>query len=224
MKGFSKKESEELIIKCYNAKREGKSLTGVFKTFANENARAFGSVRNYYYKTVSSGGKGLLDKLEIKEELKPSFIKEFSYQESFEIVKAVLNGLTDGVAARKTFFALACGNEKLALRYQNKYRNCLKSNKTLVLNVISEIEREKGKCYNPYAVVKTDNEKKIEAEINLLIEKIYGYAESENAELKCKLNELSSENKSLKNIIKNRLKKENLTKEYFYNFNNEKTV
>ena len=215
MKGFTKKETEQLLKDCKNAKISGKSLTNVFKNFSKNSGRAFGSVRNYYYKTVKGCDESLLEKLGITSELKPAFIKAFSEEETKSVVKEILIAKTNGVPVRKTVYALALGNDCLALRYQNKYRNALKFNKQMVLEIVEQIKMEKGSCFNPYELFKSEDVKTIENEINDLINKIYVHQSKENTALKRRLNELSDENRRLKNIIKNTLQKNNVTKEYF---------
>ena len=112
---------------------------------------------------------------------------------------------------------MANGNEKLALRYQNKYRNALKSDVTLVNEVINEITNEKGSCYNPYSIVNDENVKKIEEEISALIFKIYNDNEKESVKLKKQVDDLARENVKLKKIINNTLVKKGLTNKYFKN-------
>ena len=47
---------------------------------------------------------------------------------------------------------LAKNDEKLALRFQNKYRGLIKNNKSLVSSVIEEIKEQEGELYeNPKA-------------------------------------------------------------------------
>lgn len=215
MKGFNDVETKELIEMGKDAKRRGRSLSKVFEEFAEKHHRAKDSVRNYYYKTVGEKDEKLINKLEISEELKPSFIKEFTYQESKSLIKEVLIALTNGSSVRRAVCVLANGNEKLALRYQNKYRNALLHNKELVTEVIKEVVAQRGECFNPYKQKYEKNFEKLESEINGLLLRIHDSYQTENEKIKLKLALALKENEKLKNIIKNDIKSKNLTKEFF---------
>ena len=122
MKDFTSKEINELILECKIAKENGTGLLTVFNKIAKKYNKASGSIRNLYYKIVGSKEK-LFNDTEIPNSLKPAFITEFTRAETKNVIKIILKNKTQGKSVRKTVYELANGNEKLALRYQNKYRN-----------------------------------------------------------------------------------------------------
>lgn len=54
-------------------------------------------------------------------------VRAFGAEEERTLVKTILLGKRDGRSARSVIFDLAAGDAKLALRFQNKYRNVLKT-------------------------------------------------------------------------------------------------
>ena len=151
MKNFTQKDINDLIFKCKTAKENGASLTTVFNAFAKKHGKASGSIRNFYYKLVGNKQK-FFDDICIPSSLKPAFIEEFTRAETKSVIKTVLINKTLGKSVRKSVYELANGNDKLALRYQNKYRNALKNQPNLIKEIIVEIISERGRCYNPLAV------------------------------------------------------------------------
>ena len=202
MKSFKSKEINELILYCKNSKESGGSLTEVFNNTAKKYDKASGSVRNFYYKLVKNK-ENFYTETEIPPSLKPAFIKEFSRAESKDIITKILIDKTNGKSVRQSVYELALGNDKLALRYQNKYRNALKNDERLINEVVVEVTKKYGKCYNPLSAKTDENLKKIEAEINALLLKIFNSSEKEIQFLKSKVNALTEENAYLKNQIKN---------------------
>ena len=192
-----------------------------FNEFAKETNRAMGSVRNYYYKTIKKCKKSqrLMKKLGVDESLFPAFIIEFNSLQERELLTNVLTGITNGKSVRKTISEYSCGNEKLALRNQNKYRNLLKSKPQLVNEVIKSVEKKLGKCKNPYVEISLNLQSKIalEESINNLLSSIQGDTLKENYALTKKVEELSIQNKKMKELLKRALKNSNITKEFVKN-------
>ena len=167
MKNLTNNEINELISECKDAKENGKSLVKIFDTFAKKYNKASGTVRNLYYKIVTNKDKFFIE-TEIPSILKPAFFKEFTRAETKSIVKTILINKTKNTSVRQSVYKMANGNEKLALRYQNKYRNLLKSQKETVINIAKSISEEYGVNVNPY---KSESEEylKIESEIDKLL-------------------------------------------------------
>ena len=133
MKGFSGTETKKLID--YVKENENKDLSKIFKEYALISGRAQGSVRNYYYKTVKEckQNEKLRQKLGVSKEMFPAFIEEFRNSEAEDLLKLVLKGVAEGRSVRSVISSISNGNEKLALRYQNKYRNLLKNDREVYL-------------------------------------------------------------------------------------------
>ena len=122
MKGFTEKETKELIGLASAAADKNEGLTSAFKKFATVSGRAPGSVRNHYYKTVKEGVKSeeIMKKLGITERLRPALVQEFTKSEEIELLSEIFKRVTLGDSVRGAILKMAGGNEKLSLRYQNK--------------------------------------------------------------------------------------------------------
>ncbi len=216
MKGFSETERKNFIK--FMKDNEYKGLSTAFKEYAQISGRAKGSVRNYYYKTVNEckNNEKLRVKLGVSTTMFPNFIKEFQDSESRELLKIVLKGIGEGKSVRSTILKLSNNDSKLALRYQNKYRNLLKNQKDLVLAVASKIKGIDGEIVNPYkSAFKREEQKTIEYEIDSLIKSLYKNLREENETLKEKNRVLEKENDKLKEIFKKNIQDKNFTKEFF---------
>ncbi len=221
MKGFTELETKRLIEVIKNAKSNGKSLLFAFNEFAKESNRAIGSVRNYYYKTIKKckNSKSLMQKLGVDESLFPAFILEFNSLQESELLTSVLTGITNGKSVRRAISEYSYGNEKLALRNQNKYRNLLKTKPQLVNEVIKTVEKNLGQCKNPYLELSYNLQSKIalEESINNLLNSLKNESLKENNALTKKVNELSIQNKKMKELLKRALKNSNITKDFIKN-------
>ena len=215
MKGFKESETKSLIELVQ--KSENKDLTKVFKEYARISGRAQGSVRNYYYKTVKEckNNEELRKKLGVSKDMFPSFIKEFNDSESRELLKIVLSGVAKGKSVRSVISTLSNNNDKLALRYQNKYRNLIKNQKDLVLEVAKDIKLKDGSSFNPYKLEEDSDYKKIENEIDSLIKRLVKSLTEENQTLLEKNASLQKENEKLREIFKKNMLDKNLTKDFF---------
>ena len=114
MKGLSKKQQKELFAKAELAKKEGYPLVGVFKDFAEKENRAFGSIRNYYYRSVADGLAG---------NLTAKSNEYFTESAENELIACFLRERKACGSIRKAAFIMASGDPVLALRYQNKFFN-----------------------------------------------------------------------------------------------------
>ena len=204
MRGFSETQTKELIKLCDSKKSQGDGLLSAFKEFANKYDRAMGSVRNYYYKTIKqSGSEKLRKKLGITPKLMPAFIKEFNKAEERDLLLGVLTGISQGKSCRAVFMEMSQGNQKLALRYQNKYRNLLKDNRAFVEEMVEVVKCKNGYCKNPYYKEKSDERlKELENKVDELLKSVYFSLQTENQSLKTAIELLKQENKNLKKLYK----------------------
>ena len=184
-------------MRADEAIKNGASLTGVFEAFAMKTGRAKGSVRNYYYQ--------LIDRAKTQTELKEEFPVlnglsvsknvNFTKDEEKRLIDGVEKGVKTGKSVRKTISELAGGDEKLALRFQNKYRNIKCRNNKKVFN-------DKSAAYSEIA-----------DKINGLVDRIGRSLRNENERLKRKVEMLTEENAMLKKHLTKSLVKEYFTSE-----------
>ena len=121
--GYTEEEAKRLVEYVSDGKREGKTLSGLFASYAQKTGRAKGSVRNYYYALLRSTGDKRVRSILSGKDLKAEKIIPFSEEETDRILKEILLQKSRGVSVRRAVLNLSKGNDKLMLRYQNKYRN-----------------------------------------------------------------------------------------------------
>lgn len=131
MKGFTKQETELLLSEVLNAPKNGKNLSTVFQEVADKSGRAKGSVRNYYYNIIKNEDKKreFEKSLNGVSNLKSVKAKAFSKEDEEYLLSSIEEGKQKGKSVRSTIMEISNGDAKLALRYQNKYRNHLAKNK-----------------------------------------------------------------------------------------------
>lgn len=197
--GYSTREAENLVEYIIKGKNEGKTLTSLFSSYGISHGRASGSVRNYYYqllKTKDEKAKRILRGKGLKAEK----IKEFTDEETDEMLKKILTEKSKGISVRRAIQKITSGDDKLMLRYQNKYRNILKKqperieNTAKSLGLSVEIIKKTAK----ENTVKAFLERRLEREINELYDRLACSLKSENEKLKETLKRLSEENEALK--------------------------
>lgn len=123
--GYSREEAESFVKYICQGKGQGKTLTRIFEEYAAATHRAKGSVRNYYYALLKS-----TDNAEVREILKGTSlraedVRPFTDEETDKILREILRQKSRGVSVRRAVLNLADGDDKLMLRYQNKYRNVM---------------------------------------------------------------------------------------------------
>lgn len=221
MKGFSEKETKELILMASDATEKNEGLTSAFKKFASVSGRAQGSVRNHYYKTLkeSENDGELMKKLGITDRLKPALIEEFTKDEEITLLSEIFKRVTLGDSVRGAILKMSNGNEKLSLRYQNKYRNLLKSNSPCIDEAIARVKEQTGVCIDVRQKVQNkDTEyQKLEREINRMLDRLLRSVREENERLKRKTLNLERENGKLKSVVSKTMRDKNFTREYFEN-------
>ena len=193
--GYTEDEAKNLVQYICDGKNAGRTLSGMFESYAKKTGRAKGSVRNYYYALLRSSGDKRVKNLLNGTGLKAEKIIQFSEDETDIMLKAILTQKSRGVSVRKAVLNLSGGDDKLMLRYQNKYRNVLTKQP-------ERIERLMHEC--GLAGRATDEaRKKIEDEINGLYDKLASSLKEENKRLTAVIKKLTDENSLLKLQIKN---------------------
>lgn len=190
----------QLMDLAYEAKNKGESLSKVFDSFAKQTGRARGSIRNVYYSSLKQTSGDEKYKKSVLGEKSLSVAKIISFEdcETDFLLEKILIGVTFGKSVRRVISEMT-ENPKLALRYQNKYRNVIRFDRQRVQAVREKIIEDYGKCYDPYKESAFSDVLllKLKREINLLCDKIALEQREENQKLKQKILELEQERKEL---------------------------
>lgn len=188
MKGFTQFETELLLKEAVNANLSGKSLSAVFEEIALKTNRAKGSVRNYYYTIIKDEDKKRqLEKNVLGvQNLKATKAQAFTKQDESTLIEQINSGRKSGKSVRRVILELSNGDQKLALRYQNKYRNYLKK---------CEMEKFQNTTIRPEDFKYFA---KLSHEIDSLVEKIKDKYANECVKLKKENQQLLREIKVLK--------------------------
>ena len=149
LRGGWKPEEDSLLFELVNeAHEQGKPLKTVFEQVASKTGRRPNSIRNYYYARIKEG-----DGRELGLGQSAAFIP-FTDEEIESLLRTVLSEQAKGVSVRACTLAMGCGDNKLMLRYQNKYRSLIKSNPKLVKRIIEEMKSEGADVFDPYEIQK----------------------------------------------------------------------
>lgn len=202
--------------------KQDRSLVKCFQIFATKTNRQAYSVRNFYYKLIEVTNKNkdvaqLLEQNGIKNLIKT---KHFTKEETIEILRAILR-YDRKISVRKACFELANGDIGLMLRYQNKYRNIIKTQPELIEKISQELKNQnikirKNHCKNnimimPLKKQQSITEKEIQSLFFGLIKLVKKSAEEEiQKNLK---REAEFANNTLSNALIDLRKKEMLIKE-----------
>lgn len=192
--GYTEEEARNLVEYISSGKREGKTLSGLFASYAQKTGRAKGSVRNYYYSLLRSTGDDRVRKLLKGKALKAEKIIPFSEDETDKILKEILKQKSKGVSVRKAVLNLSKGDDKLMLRYQNKYRNVAAKQPERIERLMRECGLKSGA---------DEARARIEEEINGLYDRLAASLKEENKRLTTLLKRLTDENSLLRLQIKN---------------------
>ncbi len=194
--GYTEDEAKKLVDYVSAGKRQGKTLSGLFASYAKKTGRAKGSVRNYYYALLRSTGDDRVKKLLNGKELKAEKIIPFSEDETDKILKEILLQKSKGVSVRRAVMNLSKGDDKLMLRYQNKYRNVAGKQPERIERLMRECGLKSGA---------DETQRRIEEEINGLYDKLAASLKEENKRLTVLIKRLTDENALLRLQIKNNM-------------------
>ena len=191
--GYTKEEAESLVKYVCEGKGNGKTLTRIFEEYAKSSGRAKGSVRNYYYALLKSTDNDDVKKILEGTQLKAEEVRPFTDEETDKILRAILKEKSKGISVRRAVLNLADGNDKLMLRYQNKYRNVLLREPQRIQKLMEEAG---------YTLTDTGRQA-IEEKINVLYDKLASGLKEENERLTAIIKKLTDENYLLKLQVKN---------------------
>ena len=201
--GYTEEEAKSLVEFIKEGKSRGKTLTYLFEAYGLKHGRAKGSVRNYYYAFMKNEKRDerivrLLDGSSLSVEK----IREFTEEETDEVLKNILKEKSKGLSVRRAIFNLSGGDDKLMLRLQNKYRNTLKKEPQRIaaiaerLGLTEEVQtlraRAEGRrVERPVLPDQAFLQRRLENEINALYDRLAQALKAENERLR-------TENKKLK--------------------------
>lgn len=191
--GYTEEEAKRLVEFVSEGKKAGQTLTALFASYATKTGRAKGSVRNYYYALLRSTGDERVKNMLNGKDLKAEKIVPFSEIETDRILKQILLQKSRGVSVRKAVLNISGGDDKLMLRYQNKYRNVSAKEPERLQRIMRECGID---CVD-------ENRRRIENEINNLYDRLAASLKEENKRLTAMIKRLSDENALLKLQIKN---------------------
>ncbi len=205
--GFKREDALKLIE--FVKERKGESLTAVFKKYAMFSGKARGTVRNLYYtlSKMSVKDKEFCDKylggvpLLVEEKV------EFFPCQERALLRQILKKKGAGISVRRAVMELAGGNDKLALRFQNKFRSLLKVNKSLVNRVVAELKEEDNNFSASLGRERTNfgvsevQVARLKKEINGLFERIFIDLKRENQRLSKENARLNAQNSEMYKLI-----------------------
>jgi len=203
--GYTEEEAKSLVEYIQKGKEKGKTLSYLFASYGLERGRAKGSVRNYYYALMKNEKQDerivkLLDGTNLSVEK----IREFTEEETDEVLRSILAEKSKGLSVRRAIFNLSNGDDKLMLRLQNKYRNTLKKEPDRIQAIAKELgldaDSVRIKSMNRARSTTPDNEflrRRLENEINGLYDRLTKALKEENARLK-------AENERLKTALESK--------------------
>lgn len=192
--GYTEEEARNLVEYIKEGRRKGKTLTYLFETYGVQHGRAKGSVRNYYYALMKNErGDERIVRLLDGSSLTVGKIREFTEEETEEVLRSILKEKSKGLSIRRAIFRLANGDDKLMLRLQNKYRNTLKKDPARIAQIAAELgmddEAEKLTRQNKPLAEKVlpDRDflrRRLEGEINALYDRLARALKDENERLR----------------------------------------
>ncbi len=196
--GYTAEEAESLVNYIAEGKKSGKTLSDLFETYGKAHGRAGGSVRNYYYQLLKSDdarAKALVR----GRKLRAGKIREFTKEETDDMLEKIFTERGKGFSVRRSI-ANVCGkDEKLMLRYQNKYRNMLKKQPDEIRAVAAKMGME-----DFVSARRRDADsflqKRLEREINELYDRLALNLREENDRLKKTVQKLTEENELLRRM------------------------
>lgn len=191
--GYGIQEAKALIDFVSEGKKRGESLSRLFGEYGKRCGRAAGSVRNYYYQFLKSEDARAKEILRGKR-LRAEKIRAFTDAERDEMLKKILSERSKGYSVRRSIANICTGNEKLMLRYQNKYRNLIKKQPAL----IEETAKEMGLETVMPARRSDFLQRRLEREINDLYDRLAVALREENDRLKKAVERLTEENEILR--------------------------
>lgn len=206
---YGYKEKDIIGLAKFILDRKNEPLSEIFEKYAVINGKAKGSIRNLYYALAkrSSSDKEFCDKYLNGNPIYARKIVEFSFEEEKDLIKQILLARQKGKSVRSTIMELSNGDGKIALRYQNKYRNALKNKPQLIFEIIEELKENGNKIdheiveNNCKYFIPDQQFNRLKGEIDNLVSKISIKIRRENQYLKERICTLENENLKLLTLL-----------------------
>ncbi len=200
------KESDVLGFAEYINANPQMPLSKLFSEYALICNKAQGTVRNLYYAIarLSVSDKDFCKRVLNGKSLSVSKNQEFSKVDEKWLVDSILEYKNKGLSVRSAVYKLANNDAKLALRYQNKFRNLCKSNADILKNYNNKlITDNQSKINNELKISKIPDTLmlKLKKEIDGLLERVSSKVRRENIALKKRISFLEAENIKLTNML-----------------------
>ena len=141
--GWQPEEVSELFHEIHASAARGEPLRSVFERVAERLGRKPNSIRNFYYAQLKQ-----CDEPELKRA--PPF-EPFSQDEVRALIHDVLLARAQGKSVRACVQEMSQGDKSRMLRFQNKYRSCLKTRPALVREVMADMEAAGEPYVDPFA-------------------------------------------------------------------------
>ena len=149
-RGWSEEETRTLFFEACAAQEKGGSMREVFSDISKRFGRKRDSVRNHYYSQLKRSEELPSSvSAEVRQVEKTRF-RPFEEEEVAKFLRVILDNCVKGISVRKSVLLLSGGDETLMLRYQNKFRNCVKTRSPILLRVIAE-QKQAGCWFDPFA-------------------------------------------------------------------------
>ena len=203
--GYKTKDVEGLIECLKDSKNQ--SLSKIFEQYALKTGKSKGTVRNLYYALAkaSKQDQEFCDAYLGGKQLSVNQIVEFSKDEEENLVEQILLEKARGKSVRGAIMERANGDAKLALRYQNKFRNALKNKTELVNKTVEKLKKQGNDVqpllYKDKRAVSDEQMFSLKKEINALFERVALKVKCENERLKDRIIALENENMRLRRFI-----------------------
>ncbi len=198
---YGYKEKDIVCLAEFLKLRNNQSLSKVFESYGEKFGKAKGTVRNLYYAVAkrSAEDSEFCNKYLDGKPLSVGKIIEFGEKEESDLIKKVLIAKLKGRSARSCVMDLAEGDAKIALRYQNKFRNAVKQKPQLIKDITKQLANEgyditKLNDRSEKQVISDENFERLKDAINLMVAKIAVRERKENQELKERVSALEKEN------------------------------
>ncbi len=204
--GYKQKDVEGLAQ--FLKMDKSRTLSESFAKYASKSGKAKGTVRNLYYALAkkSQTDKDFCNKYLDGKPLSVSVIAPFNEEDEKNLIKEILIAKENGKSVRGTIMEMASGDGKVALRYQNKFRNALTNKPHVIAQVVKELKDE-GKAITVNEEQKGQFEisdlqlKRVKDEINNLVIKISAKEKKENQLLRERISILEKENLRLSTLL-----------------------
>lgn len=146
-------QTKRLFDLVYDTALLGQPLSQAFIKASHECHKTFNCVRSYYYSQlkIMELMPDIASMLQIRliPPRRNQFVA-FTTSETNELIERILLGKANGKSVRAIINDMANGNQKIALRLQNKYRSTIATHRDTVLAILSRLHQQHLAYFDPY--------------------------------------------------------------------------